>query len=135
MTAANPNPVRAILKQLTETYPPFKANQPLAIGIAKRLAELHPEMDAKALRVAMHLHTNGTAYLRQMEKATQRFDLEGNAAGEVTEEQRAHAAGVLKDRFKKQAEARRAAEQAKKEEARRNAKLEQLLNKFGGKSN
>lgn len=131
MTAAAPNPVRALLKQLAETYPVFKASQPLAIGIAKTLAARHPEVDAKTLRVAMHLHTHATPYLRHMEKATERFDLDGNAAGEVTEEQRAHAAGLLKERFKKQADARRAAEQAKKEEARRSAKLEQLLQKFG----
>lgn len=131
MTAPQSNPARAILKQLEALYPAFKAHQPLAIGIAKRLSELHPEMDGKALKSAMHLHTHSTPYLRHMEKATQRFDLEGKPAGEVTDEQRTHASTVLKERFRKQAEAKRAAEQAKKDEARRSAKLEQLLQKFG----
>jgi ProP effector len=75
-----------------------------------------------------------------MEKATQRHDLQGNAAGEVAEEHRQHASEVLKERFKKQAEQRRAEaaakkaeEDAKKAEAQRAAKLTALAEKFGRK--
>jgi ProP effector len=134
------NPVqsaRALLKHFQELFPAFRDCTPLAIGIDKQLLALQPGLDRKVLRIALGIHTNSLRYLKAMEKATQRFDLEGNAAGDVTDAQRAHASEILRERFRKDAEqrkARRDAEEAQRkaqqEEQRRVEKLQQLAEKF-----
>lgn len=127
---------RALLKSLQEQYPAFRDSLPLAIGIDKALLERTPGLEKKVLRIALSLHTHSMRYLRAMEKATQRFDLDGNAVGEVTEEHRKHAAETIRERLKKQAEERRAQEKAAKEaeaERLRNEKLLLLAEKFSRK--
>jgi ProP effector len=105
---------------------------------------LLPELERKVLRVALGIHTNSLQYLKGMEKATTRFDLDGNTADEVTDAHRAHAADILRERFKKNAELRKAQRDAenaqrkaaeaqrKEEEAaqQRAEKLTQLTAKF-----
>lgn len=129
---------RALLQKLQEQSPTFRECKPLAIRIDTNILERFPEFEKKTLRTALRMHTASTRYLKSMEKATERFDFEGNVAGEVTEEQRAHASATLKDRFAaaaKQQRAKREAEEAerKREEAdrRREEKLQQLMSKFG----
>ena len=129
-----PLSARAVLARLIALYPVLKAGQPLAIGINKLLAARHPEFEQKALRAALSHHTGATAYLKILQSATQRFDLEGAVAGEVTEEQRRFAADKLRERFRKQKEEKRAAEvakQAAEAERQRAEKLGQLMEKFG----
>jgi ProP effector len=128
---------RALLLKLQETSPTFKDCKPLALRIDKAIAARFPELDRKVIRSAMRMHTASTRYLKVMEKASQRFDLEGEASGEVTEEQRAHAAQTLKERFAEVAKRKKAAieqEKAKRAadeaEERKAAKLQQLLGKF-----
>lgn len=128
---------RALLRELQEKYAVLRDAQPLAIGIDKQLIAQQPEISRKALRIALGIHTNSLRYLKAMKKADERFDLEGKPAGAVTEEQRAHAAAMLEERLKKDAEMRktqRQAQQAQKkaeEEAQRRAdKLNQLAAKF-----
>lgn len=137
MENAKPGNPRALLKELAEKFQVFRESQPLAIGINKQLAALYPDVDVKVLRAALYHHTSSSRYLKTMEKATQRFDLEGKPQGDVTEDQRKHAAEQLAERYKKQAEqrkaeadARRAAEDARRAEERRAAKLNQLAEKF-----
>jgi ProP effector len=55
-----------------------------------------------------------------------RLDLDGNPVGEVTAEQQKQAVMTLRDRLKKAAERRKAEEEA----AQRQAKLQQLSDKF-----
>lgn len=128
---------RALLLKLQEISPTFKDCKPLALRIDKAIAERFPELDRKVIRSAMRMHTASTRYLKVMEKASQRFDLEGEVSGEVTEEQRAHAAQTLKDRFAEVAKRKKAAieqEKAKRAadeaEERKAAKLQQLLGRF-----
>lgn len=124
---------RALLKDLQEQYAVFRECRPLAIGVDKQLLAARPELDRKALRLALRSHTASVRYLKAMEKATQRFDLDGNAVADVAEEHRTHATEQLRERFRKDAELRRAkAEAAKAEEAaqRRSEKLNQLAAKF-----
>ncbi len=130
-------PARALLKEFQEKFAVFRDCQPLAIGINKHLVALLPELDRKNLRIALRIHTNSLRYLKGMEKASVRFDLEGNPAGEVTEEQRAYAAEILRERFKKnvaQRKVQRAAEEMQRkadDAARQHAdKLLQLAAKF-----
>lgn len=127
---------RALLKSLQDQYPVFRDSLPLAIGIDKALLERTPGLEKKVLRIALSLHTHSMRYLRAMEKATQRFDLDGNGVGEVTEEHRKHAAETIRERLKKQAEERRAQAKAAKDaeaERQRNEKLLLLAEKFSRK--
>ena len=92
-----------------------------------------PELDRKTMRAALGIHTGSLRYLRVMEKATQRFDLDGNAGDEVTDTHRAHAKEVLQQRFKKEAERKKAerdAAQAEEANRLRQEKLLQLASKF-----
>jgi ProP effector len=90
-----------------------------------------PELSKKSVRLAMRSHTMATRYLREMEKGSHRLNLDGSQAGEVTDENRQHAAELLKERFKKQAEQRKAVEAAARAEALKQQKLQQLTEKFG----
>lgn len=118
----------------------FRDHLPLMVGINKQIAERVPGIDKKLLRTALGIHANSMAYLKVLEKAQQRFDLDGNVAGEVTEEHRAHAALLRRERFEKIAERKKAerVEQKRQEqedaaERRRTEKLQQLAEKFSRK--
>ena len=122
---------RALLKTLQDEFSVFRDCLPLAIGIDKQLLTRQNELNRKTLRIALGLHTNSLRYLKSMEKATRRFDLDGNPGEEVTDAHRAHAAEVLKERFRKDAERRRAQKLAEQQEKERNQKLSLLVEKFG----
>lgn len=107
---------RHLLKTLQTQFPAFRDCLPLSIGIDKAIKLALPEVNKKALRIALSLHTHGNRYLRGMAKATERFNLDGSPAGEVTEEHRQHAADTLRERMKKQADERRAAQKAEREQ-------------------
>jgi ProP effector len=109
----------------------FRDCLPLAIGIDKQLLARLPGLDRKLLRIALGIHTNSLRYLKAMEKATVRHDLDGNAADEVTDEHRAHASKLIGERFKKDAERRKAQREAELQARQRTEKLGQLIEKFG----
>ena len=132
-STAKPTDVRALLKDLQTRFDVFRNFSPLAIGIDKQVFAQLPEVSKKSLRLAMRSHTISTRYLKEMEKGSVRYNLDGSTAGEVTDENRQHAAEQLRERFKKQAEQRRAAEAAAKAEERKQQKLQQLAEKFGRK--
>lgn len=128
---------RGLLQQLQALSPTFREYRPVALRIDKAVAERFPDAERKVIRTAMRLHTASTRYLKAMEKATHRYDLEGNEAGEVSEEHRQHAAQTLKERFA-EASRRKREQQQKEREAQREAeaerrkteKLQQLLGRF-----
>ena len=122
---------RALLKTLQERFPVFRDFSPLAIGIDKQLLVRLPELDRRALRTALRMHTNSLRYLKTIEKATHRIDLDGNSADEITETHRGHAVEVLRERFRKDAERRRMQREAEATARKRSEKLSQLLDKFG----
>ena len=129
---ANPGQnARALLKSLQEHYAVFRNYSPLAIGIDKQLFLRQPDLDRKTLRIALGMHTNSLRYLKTMEKATHRIDLDGNTGDEVTDTHRKHATEVLRERFKKDAERRKAMREAEALERQRSEKLSQLVEKFG----
>ncbi len=132
--SAPAQPARTLLKELQGKFAVFREYMPLAIGIDKQLRARLPELDRKVLRTALGIHTNSLRYLKGMEKATVRFDLDGNTADEVAETHRAHASEILRERFKKAA-AQRKAEREAEEAARQSAeKLNQLAAKFSHRS-
>lgn len=124
---------KVLLKSLQERFVVFREFRPLAIGLDKLIRAEMPEIAVKPLRQALAFHTKSTPYLKAMASATVRYNLDGSEADAVTDEHRAHATMLLKERFKKQAEKRKAelAEQAEQKEAERRAeKLLALAEKF-----
>ena len=122
---------RALLKTLQESYTVFRECSPLVIGIDKQLLERLPDVDRKTLRIALGMHTNSLRYLKTMEKATHRLDLDGNTGPEVVATHRSHATEVLRERFRKDAERRQAQREAEAQERQHSEKLRQLVEKFG----
>jgi ProP effector len=124
---------RALLKQLQQQFPAFGKCLPLDIGIDKQLLARMPGLDRKTMRAALGIHTGSLRYLKAMEKATVRYDLDGKPGAEVTDTHRAHAKEVLQQRFKKEADRKRSErEAAAAEEAARlrQEKLQALASKF-----
>ena len=142
--AAPASSARSLLKQLQHQFPAFRNCLPLAIGIDKQLLARVPGLDRKTMRAALGIHTGSLRYLRAMEKATVRYDLDGVAGAEVSDTHRQHAKEVLQQRFKKEAdrkkvereasqaerEAEREAEKAEEANRLRQEKLLQLATKF-----
>jgi len=130
--APGPSP-RSLLKQLQQQFPAFRDCLPLAIGIDKQLLAELPGLDRKTMRAALGIHTGSLRYLRTMEKATVRHNLDGTPGAEVTDTHRAHAKETLQQRFKKEADRKKAERDAAQvEEANRlrQEKLLQLASKF-----
>ena len=124
---------RTLLKQFQQQFPAFRDCLPLAIGIDKQILARRPDLDRKTMRTALGIHTGSLRYLRAMEKATVRYDLDGAAGAEVTDVHRAHAKETLQQRFKKEAERKKAerdAAQVAEADRLRQEKLLQLASKF-----
>ena len=119
---------------MTEIFAVFRDYSPLTIGIDKQILACHPEFERKTLRIALGMHTHSLRYLKNLEKATHRIDLEGNCGEEVTEAHRKYAKEILRERSKKEAERRKALHEAKVLEQQRTEKLSQLVEKFSKKS-
>ena len=124
---------RALLKQLQQQFVAFRNCLPLAIGIDKQVLARLPGLNRKTMRAALGIHTGSMRYLRAMEKATVRYDLDGNPGAEVTDTHREHAKELLQQRFKKEAERKKAEREAAAQveaERKRPEKLQQLASKF-----
>ena len=127
---------RALLKQLQQQFEAFRNCLPLEIGIDKQLLARMPGLNRKLMRAALGIHTGSMRYLRAMEKATVRYDLDGKAGAEVTDTHRLHAKELLQQRFKKEAERKKAERDAaaqQEAERKRQEKLQQLASKFSRK--
>lgn len=132
---------RALLKQLQTQFPAFRDFLPLSIGIDKQILAQMPELNRKIMRTALGIHTGSLRYLKVMEKAKLRYDLDGTAGAEVTDTHRSHATQVLQERFKKEAERKKAERDAAREAAAAEEaarvhaeKLNQLTAKFSRKA-
>ena len=90
--------------------------KPLKLRIQADIQERAPGVFTKAVLSAfLRRHTGATSYLIAVSKGTQRFDLDGQPAGELTEEHRKVAADELTRRRANQ-DARRAQEDAARRE-------------------
>lgn len=114
-TPARP-PFRVRVEQaqtiLRERYPALFAAadpKPLKIGIHKDLLERHPELDLSGLKRALTLHTGRFGYQKLLKAGAVRFDLDGQPADEVTEEQ----AEIARQRLAELKAARKAKNHAK----------------------
>lgn len=136
-TPARPASRNPLLDTLGANFAVFRECRPLALGIHKAIIARMPELDAAHLRLALRMHTASTRYLKALQAAGERFDLDGKAAGEVTAEQREVAATTLRERFRKQAErrkteelAKQAAQEQRDAQRKRQEKLAQLAARF-----
>jgi len=132
-TSAKPVRRNPLLERLQGEFAVFRDYQPLAIGIHKQLLERIPDLDKNKMRVALHSHTASTRYLKALTEGAPRLDLDGQPAGVVTAEQQEVAVQTLRDRVKQSKERQKAAEaqrKAEEEAAQRQAKLEQLAERF-----
>ena len=85
-------------RRLAERFPALfgAAAQPLKLRIQNDIQERAPgEFSKQALSAFFRRHTHSTAYLQAVAKGTQRFDLDGQPAGELSEEHRQLAADEL----------------------------------------
>ena len=98
----------------------------MSIGIDKQVLARLPDLDRKLMRTALGIHTGSLRYLRMMEKAKIRYDLDGTAGAEVTQTHRDHATQVLQQRFKKEAERKKAERDAAAAEEANRLRLEKL---------
>jgi len=124
---------RALLKQLQQQFKAFRDCLPLAIGIDKQVLARLPGLNRKTMRAALGIHTGSMRYLRAMEKATVRYDLDGTPGAEVTDTHRLHAKELLQQRFKKEADRKKAEREAEAQaeaDRKRQEKLQQLASKF-----
>jgi ProP effector len=125
------NDPRQLLKELQERFPVFRECQALAIGIDKQLLTCLPGVDRRTLRIALAMHTHSLRYLKTLAGATERLGLDGQPSGEVSAAHRAHAAEVVKERLRKQAEERKQQRAAEEQARRTSEKLGLLVEKFG----
>lgn len=143
---------RALLGRLAERYPACFTRdaakvRPLAIGMQQKLrAELAaaPEFEnipGWQVRQALAIYTRSTDYLKAIVERRPRINLDGSTAGEVTEEEQAHARTRLDElmaaraarrpkRQQRQGARQKPAERRPSAEEIRQRKLEQLAAKF-----
>ena len=125
---------RLLLKRLQQQFEVLRLAKPLAIGIDGEILAALPEIDRKLLRTALRMHTGATRYLKATERGAQRFNLAGEAVGEISTEHRERAAAVLKERFERREEEEKARREAEAQ-AKRAEKLDQLAARFSGPGN
>ena len=115
-TAPEPQTACELLKRLQQDYAVVRDCLPLAIGFDKQILAQQPGINRKLLRGALGMHTKSVRYLKALQIAQTRVNLDGSPADAVSEEQRKLAADTLRAHFKKKAEeqkAKAAAEAAK----------------------
>ena len=120
-TAASAQDTAATGTQLAERFPALfgGAPKPIKLRIQHDIQERAPGVFSKqALAAFFRRYTSSTAYLVAVSKARERFDLDGQPAGELSEEHRQIAAEELGRRRAKHQARRAQEEQAQRERAR-----------------
>ena len=119
-------PPAACAARLAELFPALFAThppQPLKLRIQADIQLRAPgTFTKKSLSVFLHRYTTNTAYLRAVANAPQRFDLDGQPAGEIADEHRQAAVAELERRrtmHEARRDAERNAQRAANDEARR----------------
>lgn len=131
----NRNANIAAIGLICETYPKTfnrETVRPLKIGIQEELLA-DEKMSKGKIKRALASYVRAPAYYRSLQAGAQRVDLQGEDAGEVTEQEAEHAKAMLKKirddraaRVKEEKKAERERIQNQKQE-RISAKLDQLI--------
>jgi ProP effector len=94
-----PSPCAWLMDHYPAAFPRARADiKPLKVKIRDDLVAAHPELGPNEARRMLACWCGRPSYLRAVKRGGPRIDLAGEAAGEVSPEQRAHAAQVLKAR-------------------------------------
>ncbi|MFC6673583.1 ProQ/FINO family protein [Marinobacterium aestuariivivens] len=123
----------AAVQLLMDTYPKtFSRHQvrPLKIGIQEDLLA-DDKVSKNKIKRALASYVRSLAYYRSLQAGAARIDLQGQPAGQVTEEEAEHAKGKLKElnKQRREREKQKQKEQREQEKSERlNNKLEQLVN-------
>lgn len=99
---------------------------PLASGIDKAIRERLPEIDPNDLRIAIKMQKSSPHYLKAVSQVNTRFNLDGEVAGVVTDEQRQLAMDALRKLYGAKAARHKAA-------LKRQKKLDKLVTKFNAR--
>lgn len=83
-----------------------------ALALSRRLVLLTQADLGKVLRLALGMHTNSARYLKTMEKAPAPESTWQSIVAEVPDGHHQHASEVIRERFKKDAERRKALREA-----------------------
>lgn len=136
---------RAFVEELTKRFPSCfsadrKSVRPLAIGIQEQLrARLNADEELKdtpnwLMKQALARYTHAPAYLEAIVAGQPRVDLDGNEAGEITDEARTHAKERRDEQRKRAAERRREQGKARRPKKANDGastrKLEKLASKY-----
>lgn len=106
--------------QLAERFPALfgRHPKPLKLRIQADIQQRAPGVFSKrALSIFLHRHTGSTSYLIALSKAKERFDLDGQPAGELSEEHRQAANEELARRRTNHQARREQEEQGRRERA------------------
>ena len=93
--------IDAALSRLAEQFPQtfvlekHLPHRPLKVGIAADIRAALPDLDRRALGVALKVYTHRIVYLQAVVVGADRVDLDGNPAGQVTTSEAGHAIAVL----------------------------------------
>ena len=93
--------IQATLTQLARQFPQtfvlgkHLPHRPLKVGIAADIQAALPDLDRRALFVALKVYTHRIVYLQAVVVGADRVDLDGNPAGRVTASEAGHAVAVL----------------------------------------
>jgi ProP effector len=93
--------IDAALSRLAEQFPKtfvtekHMPHRPLKVGIAADIQAALPDLDRRALGVALKVYTHRIVYLQAVVVGADRVDLDGNPAGQVTASEAEYAAAVL----------------------------------------
>ncbi len=123
---------QAALQLICETYPQvFNRNnvRPLKIGMQEDLIA-DEKLAKNKIKRALASYVRSPHYFRSLQAGADRIDLNGNAAGTVTESEAEYAKQQLKEINKRRQQSVRE-KKVKERETRLNSKLEQLLGKHG----
>lgn len=117
-------PPAACALRLAELFPAVftpGAPKPLKLRIQADVQQRAPGIfTKKSLSIFLHRHTTSTAYIKALLNSPQRFDLDGQPAGEIAAEHREAASAEL-ERRRASHEARRAAERDAQREVQHKA--------------
>lgn len=120
----------ALVETLRANFEVFRDCRPLALGIHKIIMERMPQVEAAQLRLAMRIHTSSTRYLKTLLTGKERFNLDAEPMGEISEEQREIARTTLRERFEKSSQRRRAEANARLAARREQEALQQHQKKL-----
>ena len=93
--------IDAALSRLAEQFPKtfvtekHMPHRPLKVGVAADIQAALPDLDRRALGVALKVYTHRIVYLQAVVVGAERVDLDGNPTGQVTASEAGHVVAVL----------------------------------------